>query len=188
MKLNNKYFILRHGEALSNVKDTMSSWPEKKRFPLTKKGRKQIKEAVEKIKKENIDFIFSSDLLRTRESAEIIGKALKIKPKYDKRIREYNFGVFNGMLLKSYQDLFSDQLKRFHLKPKNGENYKEIEERMYSFLKDLEKAYKGKSILIVSHQLPIILLLGRAERLSHRKIFEKYIKPNRIKNGEIVKL
>ena len=173
---------------MSNVKDIMSSWPEKRSFPLTKKGKEQIKEAIEAIKKESIDLIFSSDLLRTKQTAEIIEKALKIKPIYDKRLREYNFGVFNGTLLDDYKVLFGDQLKRFHLKPEKGENYSEIKERMFSFLKDLEKKYKGKNILIVSHQLPIILLLGKAENLSNKDIFEKYIKTDKIKNGEIKEL
>lgn len=176
---------MRHGEALSNIKNIISCWPEKHRFPLTKEGRKQIAEAVKAVKKEKINLIFASDILRTKESAEIIGKALKIKPKWDERLREYNVGIFNGCQLDYYRNFFGDQLKRFHLGPKKGENYNEIKERMHSFLKDTDKKYKGKNILVISHQLPIIMLLGRVENLSNKKIFDKYIKGDRIKNGEI---
>lgn len=188
MKLKNRYFLLRHGEALSNTKNIISSWPEKHHFPLTKKGKSQIEGLTKEIKKEGIDLIFSSDLLRTKQTAEIISKALKIKPVYDKRLREYDFGALNGSSLDYFRNLFEDQLKRFHLKPKKGETYNDIMERMYSFLKEKERKHKDMNILVVSHQLPIILLLGKLEGLSNKKIYEKYIKTDRVKNGEVLKI
>ena len=48
MKLNNKYYILRHGEALSNVREIASSWPETFDNPLTGLGREMVKVAAEK--------------------------------------------------------------------------------------------------------------------------------------------
>ena len=42
MNLNNKYYLLRHGEAISNAKNIISSWPEKFRNYLTGKGKEQI--------------------------------------------------------------------------------------------------------------------------------------------------
>lgn len=186
--MKNRYFLLRHGQALSNVKNIISCWPEKKRFPLTKEGREQVKKAVKEIDGEKIDLIFSSDLLRTRQTAEIASKILKIKLRYDKRLREYNMGVFNGRLIDYYRKSFPDQLKRFYLKPEKGENYNEIEERMLSFVKDMEKKYKDKSILVVSHQLPIAILLGSIKELPNKEIVEKYIKNGRIRNGEVYKI
>ena len=50
MKLNNKYYILRHGEALSNVKQVCSSWPEKFKNPLTKHGQEMVMAAAEMLK------------------------------------------------------------------------------------------------------------------------------------------
>jgi len=185
MKLSNRYFILRHGEALSNVKNIISSWPEKGRFGLTKKGKKQIEESAKHLKNKNIDFIFSSDLLRTKQTAEIAEKFLKIKPVFDKRLREYSFGVYNGRPMEEFAGIFNSQIKRFSIKPEKGENYKEITKRMQDFLKDLEKKYKNKNILIISHQVPIILLLGKVEGLKEKQISEKYLKKDRIKNGEI---
>ena len=51
--MHNKYFILRHGEAVSNEKGLISSWPEKFNNPLTIKGKKQIKKAAQESKKES---------------------------------------------------------------------------------------------------------------------------------------
>ena len=65
MKLNNTYFLLRHGEAHSNRDDFVSSWPEKIYNPITSEGKKQIQKIIPALKKEKIELIFSSDLLRT---------------------------------------------------------------------------------------------------------------------------
>ena len=89
--MKNQYFILRHGEALNNLKKIFSCWPEKFHCPLTLNGQKQIKEIAKKLEKQKIDLIFTSDLLRTKQTAEIIGKKLKIKPKIDKRLRAVSY-------------------------------------------------------------------------------------------------
>lgn len=96
MELNNKYYILRHGEAMSNVKNIVSSWPEKLINPLTAKGKKQIKKAAQRLKGKHIDSIFASDLLRAKQTAEIVRQKLKIKPKFNKKLREVGFGDLNS--------------------------------------------------------------------------------------------
>jgi len=190
-KYNNKYFILRHGEALSNKKEVCSCWPEKFRNPLTLKGRRQIKEAAKRIKTKGIDFIFASDVLRTRQTAEIVGKALGIKPVYDKRLREYNVGIFNGQTIKSFRKFLpAAGMKRFRNKPPKGETYADVKKRMLDFLKEIDKRYSQKNILIISHQVPLVLLEGAVKGFSNQEIVEKYFakEEKKIKTGELRKL
>ncbi len=85
MKLLNNYFILRHGEARSNRDGFLSSWPEKKHNPVTEKGKKQIQKVIPKLKKEKIDLIFSSDLLRTKQTAQMVAKELGLKINFNTR-------------------------------------------------------------------------------------------------------
>jgi len=80
----NQYYLLRHGHSIRNLKDIADCWPEKIYSPLTAKGRGQAKRAAEKLSNKKIDLIFASDLLRTKQTAEIVGKRLKIKPRFDK--------------------------------------------------------------------------------------------------------
>ena len=63
MKLRNKYYIMRHGQAISNVKALCSSWPETFYNPLTKTGRETVEESAWKLMGKNIDLIFASPLL-----------------------------------------------------------------------------------------------------------------------------
>ena len=181
----NKYFILRHGEAYSNKKEIISCWPEKIYNPLTPKGRKQIESAAQKLKKKKIDLIFSSDIFRTRQTAEIVARELKLKPIFDKRLREYNMGTFNGKPIKEVRKIFPVGAKRFKVRPPQGETYSEIKDRMLDFLRETDKKYTGKNILIVSHEIPLTILEGTNKGFSDKEILKKYSKEKRIKTGEI---
>ena len=179
---------MRHGQAISNVKALCSCWPEKFYDPLTKLGKEIVNESAEKLKDKNINLIFASPLLRTKETAEIVGKILKIKPKFDKRLREIDFGIFNNHKLEGMWKYFKKEEERIRKSPPKGETYPEISNRVTSFLKDVDKKYKGKNILIISHEGPLIFLQGKVMELSLVKIIKKFPLEKRIHKGEIREL
>ena len=158
MKLNNIYFLLRHGQARSNKERFVSSWPERIYNPLTPKGIKQIKDLIPIFKKEKIDLIFSSDLLRTKQSAEMIAKQLKRKVNFDKRLREIKLGKFNGGLENDWNKFFKTPKEKFTKRPRNGENYRDIRKRAFKFLEEINKKYRNKRILIISHGAILFVL------------------------------
>src|SRR3990167_4879497 len=122
MHLRNTYYVLRHGRAVSNVDKICSSWPETFDNPLTLEGRQQVREALQILKEKNIDYIFASDVLRARQTAQIVGEELDLPVTLDERLREFNFGVYNGSSLEKYNKDYPDMLNRFWIKPKDGEN------------------------------------------------------------------
>lgn len=163
-KSGNKYFMMRHGESEHNKKNIVSS---KVLNPhhLTEKGKMDIKEISQKVKKENIDIIFSSDFIRTKETAEILANEIgydKSKIIYDKRIRELNTGTFDGKSPSDYHDYFSTLLEKFTKAPPEGEDLTELKNRISEFLYEVEEKYQGKNILIISHEYPIWLLSAGA--------------------------
>jgi len=186
MKFNNTYFILRHGEARSNKENFVSSWPEKRKNPLTKRGKKQIEKIIPELKRKKIDLIFSSDLLRTKQTAEIIAKGLKIKTKFDKRLRELKAGVFNGISVKNWREFFVKS-ERFIKRPPQGENWEDIKKRMVDFLNDIDKKYKNKNILIISHGDPLFLLRGAINKFSKKEIL-KNVNKLELNTGEFRRL
>ena len=190
----NNYFVLRHGESLKNIKNLVSCWPENFYSPLTKKGEEQIKLSAKKTKSKKIDLIFSSDLLRTKQTAGIIGEELNLKPKYDKRLREINSGIFNGKPLKKAGEFWAkkDELspleyysRRFSIAPPKGETYIDVEKRMYDFIAETDKEYEGKNILIVSHQRPITLLEKILYGQDLKKFTDILLKKKEIGVGEV---
>jgi len=188
MKLNNKYYILRHGQAISNVKEIVSCWPEKIHNPLTRVGRAMIKESANSLKDKNINLIFASPLLRTKQTAEIVGKALKVNPKIDKRLKEIDFGIFSPGPIKDMWNYFKKEEDRIKKAPPKGETYVQILERMMSFLRDTDKRYKGKNILIVSHEGPLFLLQGKVRGLSLKETIKQSPSEERIHKGQVREL
>jgi isoleucyl-tRNA synthetase len=172
-KANNRYIFLRHGEAISNVKNLLSSYPETFFNPLTDKGIRQIKNLIPTLQKFNIDFIVTSPLLRTRQTANIIREYLHIPVYVDFNLREIDFGVLNGKSIKEYDKLYKDQYDQYFKKPEGGESLDEVRKRMIKVILDLEKKYEGKTILIISHQDPLWALFGEMQALSKKQTAER---------------
>jgi len=164
---NNTFFTLRHGEAFSNAEEFYCSWPELRKSLLTKKGEAEIQKIAQKIKQEKIDLIFSSDVLRTSQTAEIVAKALDRKIEYDPRLREINTGIFNGKEMQQGREFFNPKamlsakevfLNKFDNGFTKGENFSEVKSRVLDFVKEIDKKFKNKKILIISHEIPIMML------------------------------
>jgi broad specificity phosphatase PhoE len=183
MKLNNKYYLLRHGQAISNVKGICSSWPETFNNPLTEVGRKKIGKAAQQLKNKSISIIFSSDVLRAKQTSEIIGESLKIEPKFDRRLREIDFGTFNGKSKEDFDRYFKSEKERLVKSTPGGEDYEQVSKRVMEFLKDVDIQYRGKIILIVSHECPLWLLKVNVDGVSLPDILENLSYEEKIENG-----
>lgn len=185
MKLNNKYYILRHGEAISNVKDVVSCWPEKFENHLTEEGNNSVRRVVQELKTKNINLIFVSDLVRTKETAEIAGNILGIKPEYDKRLREIDFGVFNSGPMANFEKYFKNKTDRINKASPGGEDYKGVFKRVADFFEEINNKYKGKNILIISHQAPLFLLEGYIRGFSISEIIENFPEEKMLRKAEL---
>jgi len=155
-----KFILLRHGESESNVKNIKAGQLDG--YPLTEKGIKQSKDVAEILKNEKIDIIISSPILRTKQTADIVKNVLKIDYIEDERIKEYDFGSWNGQnsdelfceenkIYQEYKKLSYDEEKWNFKFGGDGESRKEIEQRVKSFIKEVSEKHKGKNILIISH-------------------------------------
>jgi broad specificity phosphatase PhoE len=173
--MRNTYFILRHGETLYQLKkeEVIYPWPESSPILLTKKGKRQIEDAAENLKKKKIDLIFSSDIPRAKETAEIISREIGVKPIFDPRIREIDAGIYKGKPTREYEKDFSDRKQKFFRRPLNGESRQDCRKRMMDFLEKIDKKYRDKNILIISHGTPLYLLDGTVRGLKDEKLLEK---------------
>lgn len=200
MKLNNKYYILRHGEAVSNERQIVSSWPETFKNPLTHKGVAQVKKAARRIKHEHIDLLFSSDLLRTKQTAQLVAKILnsgkfdkssatfkKVKVTLDKRLREVSFGDINGKSAEEllYMGFGKDRVNKGGEK---SESYGDVLRRVFNFFTEINHRYQRKHILIISHQCPLWVLENKLHGIPLRAGLKKVPKEKRISKGEIREL
>ncbi len=179
----NQYFILRHGQTIyqTKLKEKIYPWPERLPIKLTKAGEKQIEKIAKKLRQKKIDLIFSSDMTRAKQTAEIVARELNLKIIFDKRLRDINLGVYQG----GEKQTLPKNLERFYKKLKKGENWDGCRKRMVNFLKAVDKKYSQKNILIISHGDPLWLLEGAMKGLSDKELLEINIKEKHIKAGEL---
>ena len=71
---------------------------------------------------------------------------------------------------------------------KNGETYKDVQKRIYEVFTELEKKYKGKAIVLVSHQAPLWLLENKVKGISIKEAMESQPRDKRITRGELREL
>lgn len=84
--------------------------------------------------------VFCSDLLRCRETLAYIAPTLVKRTVYDQRLREMNFGAWEGCTYDQLKD--NPQYRSWiddpsEVTPPNGESWEQFEERLRSFLSDL---------------------------------------------------
>jgi len=161
MAVQIKYFV--HGTTTDNETKKASGWNEVK---LSEKGISQAKSLCETIKNEHFDIIFCSDLERAVQSANINFANRDIKIIKDNRLRECNYGDFNGKDNKLV--VYNEHIE---IPFPNGESLKDVENRMRDFCKYLRESYDNKKIAIVAHRAPQLVL----DVITKNKTWEKAI-------------
>jgi len=192
-KSSNKYILMRHGQAKSNATNTVSSKIETSvNFGLTDLGRASAQKSAESLKGESIDMIIASPFLRTKETAEIVAKEIGFDVnniKFDERIKEVDTGVFDGKSIDDYRSHFVSQAEKFTKRPEGGENLLDVKRRAMALLEELESEHTGKTILIVTHEYPIWMLMTGAEGAGIARGVElKDGKEDFVKTGEVTEL
>ncbi|MBI2013105.1 MAG: class I tRNA ligase family protein, partial [Candidatus Colwellbacteria bacterium] len=169
----NKFFVLRHGEADHNLKGILASGPENdgRVSHLTEKGREEAVKAAGKLAGKKINFVFTSPYKRAAETARIIAEGVGAEVIEDDRLREIDAGAFNWKTIDEYHGFFSGPLERFTKSPPGGENWTEVRNRVFDFIRDINARYEDKNILIVGHNGPNWLLDLVTRQLKDEEIF-----------------
>jgi alpha-ribazole phosphatase len=151
--LPTRLYIVRHGELV-----TSKEWRYVGQMDveLNDAGKQQIKKLSSRLSSEQIDRIFSSDLNRTIESANIIGNKLVIINEPISEFREIDLGVWEGHTLEEIEEKFpEDLLKRsediMDFRVENGESFSDVNKRVIPKIMDIIENNVGKRILVVAH-------------------------------------
>lgn len=150
MSVKITYFV--HGTTTDNEQHISSGW---KDVELSQLGIKQSEELTEQTKDMKFDAIFTSDLKRANDSANITWGKSGIPIIQDKRLRECNYGDYNGKPSEEVEPL---QEKSITTPMPNGESYEQVKERVSAFIEDLRDKYNDGHIAIVAHKAPQLAL------------------------------
>jgi alpha-ribazole phosphatase/probable phosphoglycerate mutase len=166
-KVRITYFV--HGTTTDNQEGLATGWAPGE---LSKLGRRQCLELIDKIKAQRMKFdvVFCSDLKRAVDSAEITHRKDNVPIIQDKRLRECNYGDLTRTKSK---DIESNIYHYINNSFPNGESYKDVENRIRSFCKDLLKKYSGKSVAIVAHRAPQLALDVIIKGKSWKRAFDE---------------
>lgn len=145
--------FIRHGETTFNAERRIQG--QMHHVPLSVRGREQAAAIAEELARgSNATLIYSSDLLRTVQTAEIIsarlGARLDSPPVHTAALRELHFGIAQGCL---YDDV-AELVKDWRL-PDNriegGETYREMYARVGMYLEAIRLDPPADEIVLVTH-------------------------------------
>jgi len=163
MNVETVFFLVRHGEAEQNVRGILDSFPGNPAFGLTETGRMQVSSTAGRIVVEEVDHIFSSPLLRARETAEVIRETIGngIVVRFDDRLRETDFGIWSGGLVRDFWERYPAPETRLDGNAEERlEGFRAMRVRLASFLNDTLSEHSGERIVLVSHGDPLEQIHG----------------------------
>ncbi len=148
------FYIVRHGQTDWNVNRHIQGHTD---VALNGLGRSQAQELSKKLQSITFDSVFSSDLLRAKETAEIIVFEKKIAIQTTKLLRERFFGRLEGKQNDELIHMLEEVRKlpfsaRASFKPyEDYETDEELVSRFITFLREVAVGYPNKTVLVVSH-------------------------------------
>ncbi len=143
-----KLYVTRHGQTEWNADDRISGVTD---IALTEEGIRQAQEMAQKAKQAgDIDRIIASPLQRAQMTARIAADALGLPVQTDDRLREWDYGSFEGK--SRHTKGFAETKAEFGVKmPDGGESVFQVVQRTYNLLDDVRRLYPDENVLLVCH-------------------------------------
>ena len=89
-----KFYVTRHGQTAWNRENLVCGITD---LPLDETGREQARQTAQKLKDTHLDRVIVSPLLRARQTAELICQGRALPLSVDARVREQNYGIYEGV-------------------------------------------------------------------------------------------
>ncbi len=176
--------LLRHGQTDWNLVHRYQGLTD---IPLNLTGEQQAREANEKLRGFHFDAVYCSDLDRARTTAKIALKDIYPfeKIKYDRRLRERSFGIYEGGPY-DQDKMPADYVKALNADPERfsfpeGESLFDVEKRVRPFFDEIMEKHPNETVLLVAHGTLLSVVRFIAE---NEPIIDKNRK--RLKNAEPV--
>ena len=147
-----KIYLIRHGQTDWNVAGKIQG---KTDIPLNETGRRQAACLAKGMEHRPVAQIFSSDLIRARETARAIGDSQHVEVETISGLEEIGFGKWEGMTLEQIQVIFPTEYEKWcenpvMVAPPGGESLSQIKERCRKVMEEILKMANG-DFAIVSH-------------------------------------
>jgi broad specificity phosphatase PhoE len=162
-----KLYLTRHTESTYNVLHICNANPAVD-VPLTELGGAQAEALAKKLSSVDFGLIITSELPRTKQTADIINQFHRMHTEVDRRLNDID--AYEGKPWDEYDAARSASDNVWTFKAKGDESYQNVEMRARSFLESL-KYRSEKSILVVAHQAVIRAILKLLNNLPPEQAF-----------------
>ncbi|MFW5691100.1 MAG: histidine phosphatase family protein [Chloroflexota bacterium] len=161
--------FIRPGETDWNLQGRWQGWVAS---PLNELGQQQMARLAGFIRHIGITRLYTSDLHRARQSAEILAEELGQEPIYDSRLRERSIGEFQGLNVPEIHGWYQDEYRKLLADPEGyrvpgGESIEDVRVRVRQFLDEIlaegNKAKGDQTIAVLSHTIAIRLMVKQLQ-------------------------
>jgi 2,3-bisphosphoglycerate-dependent phosphoglycerate mutase len=129
--------LVRHGETDWNAEGRLQGHTDR---PLNEHGRRQARELAARLAGEQVDAIYASDLVRARETAEILGAQLGLPVAVDPDLREKNWGNWEGLTGDERAGVVFE-----------GESTELHRDRVMAAVHRIVERHRGERVVVVTH-------------------------------------
>lgn len=148
-------WLVRHGQTDWNLRGIYQGQSD---IPLNETGIIQAKALAASLAATRFDAIYSSDLMRARDTAAIIADAIGLPVQLDARLREINQGVWEGQTIDDVQVKYAPDFSRnpkYIVTPRaeGAESLAQVIRRMVQAANDYHDRHNGGRLLLATHGL-----------------------------------
>jgi broad specificity phosphatase PhoE len=184
-------WLVRHGESVGNVADAHAHETGAGRLeldirdpdvPLSGTGRDQAEALGRHLAalpaEEQPTAVLSSPFARALTTAQLATAGLDVRVRTDERLRERDFGAFDGMTGAGIREQFPDEaarrdlLGKFYYRPPGGESWADVALRIRSLLATEALRHDCDRLLVVAHQAVIMVFRYVLEELSEQELLD----------------
>lgn len=139
-------YVVRHGSTYNNINGLING---RNDIGMSEKGIEEIKVTALLLKDVSFDIVYSSPLLRAKQTANIIVNG-RLPINYDERITERDAGVFTNkevtsLNLNNWYDIKTNFVAG------GAETFSDVVRRVNLFLEEIKQKYPSETILIITH-------------------------------------
>jgi probable phosphoglycerate mutase len=148
-----RVYVVRHGETEWNSLGRQQGHLDS---PLTEQGIRQAHLLAKALAKKKIDILYSSDMGRAVQTAEIIADMLSLPVHTDSRLRERNLGILQGLTKVEFEERYPEAARLFDTRDPDyvlpgGESLRQSFDRCVDCAQRIAGENAGRNVLLVAH-------------------------------------
>lgn len=144
--------LCRHGQSEWNAQRRIQGQsPEA--GGLTEQGRLEAQQLAGRLQSAGIDAVYASDLLRAQQTAQVVGAAVTLPVQPDRRWREIDLGVWQGLTPEEVDGRWpGEEIRALDLpRGETGETFAALSARTLAAIEDLHAQHPGQTVAVICH-------------------------------------